>query len=410
MYFAFLALLIGLLLLVVKKPYYGTLATLIIISLGPAIDSSVGSNIKFGVIAAIFIVVAINAIGHYKVASYALVFMVLALLKEMIGMALGFTMQSFMLSIYVYVIIFGIAYFNFLDIKARRINFWDQYKIYVIICLVIQFYRAIFDFSFFGLATMKGDGIIGQELYEFGGELFRPSSLQGCIVYAIELGIFIGITIVKEGINKKNSVILILSTVGLLLTYSRSGLLIFLVSVVYYLIKSKKFSVLPVILLAFVAYMLAAIGYGDRINEFLDFGSETYQARLTSISMVSNKIFNFDLKDFIFGVGYGMANYVDENGAITYYVENYFISLIINSGFITLIMMVFYSIYVIIEGIRKKLVDTLLFGMLLVVNFLACSLLTYSVQILFWMLSLSILYDGHTPLKTNALKFKRSVC
>lgn len=407
MYFAFLALLIGLLLLVVQKPFYGTLTTLIIISLGPAIDPSVGSNIKFGVIAAIFLVVATNALRHYKVSIYAIVFMVLALVKEIIGYTLGFTMQSFMLSIYVYVVIFGIAYFNFLDIKARGINFWDQYQIYIIICLAIQFYRAIFDFSFFGLATMKGDGMY-QELYEYGGELFRPSSLQGCIVYAIELGVFIGITILKEGINKKNSIILIVATIGLLLTYSRSGLLIFFISVIFYLVRSRKTSFLPIALIAFVVYLLANIGYSDRLNESLDFGSETYQTRFTSIATVLGKISSFNFFECIFGVGYGMANYIGENGLIAYYVENYYLSLIINSGFVTLILMIFYSIYIIFEGRKKKLSDTVVFVALLIVNFLACSLLTYSVQILFWMLSLSILYDGHSPLAVKTHKLKRS--
>ena len=254
---------------------------------------------------------------------------------------------------------------------------------------------------------MKGDGMY-QELYEYGGELFRPSSLQGCIVYAIELGVFIGITILKEGINKINSIILIVATIGLLLTYSRSGLLIFFGSVMFYLVRSQKTSFLPIALIAFVVYLLANIGYSDRLNESLDFGSETYQTRFTSIATVFGKISSFSFSECVLGVGYGMANYIGENGLIAYYVENYYLSLIINSGFVTFIMMIIYSIYVIVEGRKKKLTDTVVFGLLLVVNFLACSLLTYSVQILFWMLSLGILYDGHTPMRTKALKMKRS--
>lgn len=382
--------------LVVKRPATGALVVLFTISLSPIIDSVFPQIFRNVWVLIVFLVQFVIGAKKKLITNTIIIYIAAVVFKEVFSFFILGNVNSLVLSIYVYIVIFGVAYFTYKFSKSTD-EFWNYYKIYIVVCLLIQFYRTLFDYSFFGLATMNDD-VQFASLYEFGGEHFRPASLQGSIIYAIELAIFISIILLKKGINKKNAIFIALAMIGLILTYSRSGLLIVGISVAYYFIKKKqiiKASVLAVLLLG----LLSIFQYGERLNESTDLSSDTYQGRFMSIAMTLNTIERLNIEDYIFGVGYGRANYVQEDGTVEYYVEDYFLSVIINSGILTLIALIAYFVKAIKKGLRRHCIETIPFIGLILVNILASSMLAYTVQILFWILTFSIFI----PLKRNQL-------
>lgn len=389
MFLLIIVVLAFLLTLVVKRPEYGILALLIIAGFGPIFDYAVGNAAKFAIIFVFFLVELFYAIKNKYRSNIVILFMSLAILKELFAYVLGVSINSFMMAIYVYVVIFGITFFSYKEIQRKHVDFFKQYAIYIILCLIVQFYRALFDFTFFGLATMDFAGTEFEELYSYGGEQFRPSSLQGCIVYSIEISVFTGLMILKQGINRKNALFLAICSIGTFLTYSRSGLLILVVAAVYSFYKKGKLSILPLLLIGLLGYVLMNIGYETRMEAATSSGE--YAWRLGSMMNVLSQISNFDAIKLLFGAGYGLANYVGDSGEAVYYVEDFYLALIVNSGIVTFFAFIVYSLRTVVKGVRKKSIEGFMFIMILLVNILACSLLAYTVQILFWYLSFCIL-------------------
>lgn len=398
MYIIAIVLVLALLVLVYRRPEYGLLTALILISFGPVVDTLPVPNAKFVLITIVFLIEASAAFRRNAVSNTIIIYFAIIFLKELMCYFTGLsTKSSFILAIYVYVIIVGLTYFTFVSIKKEGGDFFNQYKIYIILCLAVQFYRAFIDYSFMGLAT----GYI----YAEGDSQWRPSSLQTPINYCLELTAFTGWMLFKEGLKKSNIVLFVICIAGIVLTFSRSGLVGFFICLLWYFVNSKgtqrsRKIVVSVFMVPLLIILLVRFDYTDRFLEIFDTTSEHagYVNRFGSIDSVTNQIANFDIGSLLFGKGWGAANYADQNGTILYYVENFYLSLLINSGLIVFVAFIIYILRTLFKGWKADKNNMVLLFSILITNFLAANLLAYTIQIITAFLCFSIMY-ANKPFK-----------
>lgn len=409
MTYIILAVLLVFIIVIIKKPYLALIYVMILLGFAPIFDHYLGnSSIRFGLIALVFIIQLLKT-GVKRRNEILYIFFALVVLKEIVGMAFGATMQSFIQAMYTYVIVIGIVYFSYWEMKKNRIDFLRLFSVYIVLCLGVLFYRTLFDYSFHGLALNEDVFTKYSGNFEYGSYSFRPSSFESPIIFSIQLSIFISWLVFKEGITKRNALLLTFSTIGLLLTFSRSGLLMLMIAGVIYAVKSKK-SPIVICFMALVLFgLMVALDYTDRFLDVFKIGSESadYQGRFNSINTVWRQIASFDISELFLGLGYGVANNPDDNGDVLYYVENYYFTLFINSGFFALLLFLLYYLKVVIHGVKRSNYYSLLCLLILLVNCLACSLYANTVFMLLFFLSLCAIHGDTCPLSTIASDEKR---
>lgn len=383
-----------LLFFVLRKPEYGILATLILVGCGDLFDFFLPSIVKLASIFLIFIIEAYKGFKNKVIQGHLLVFFLLVVIKELLGFFFvpETNVNHFVTAIYVYIIIVTISIVSFKEIRKKNIDFWKQYTVYIIIGLLIQLVRAFYDYQFFGVKPYLIDEVGADSFYEIGGVAYRPSSLMTPIVFSIELGVFIGATVIRKGITLKTLPMLLWAIIGLMLTNSRSGMVVLILVGIYWIVKNKRL-VAGAVFATIVVGALFLFNYAERLQTIFDFKNHTYDTRFKSINKTLGQVADFGVDKVLFGAGYGAANYIDENGDVLYYVEDFYISLLVNSGYITSLLFLGYLFYVISRGLRIRSSNVLLLVCILLVNFFACSLMIYTVQLLFWVITLSILWD-----------------
>lgn len=376
-----------------KKPEFGILTTLLLLSLGPIVDSVLPSGTKYLLLIFIMICLYIKTNRNYISANYY-VLMVLFFIKELLTLGLTGSITSFMIAICYFCVVPTITYFSYIHMCIKNVNYLNHLKIYIAISLAIQFYRTFFDITFFGFASYDFDLNKYSDLMTVGSELFRPSNLESCIIFAIELAVFLSLLVINEGVTKKTIPFILFGTIGLILTLSRSGLLIFLITVMYFLYKKGqiKWSVLFILLVATFSIYL---GFLERLSEMTDLHSETYEIRINSMNTVWNKVQNFDFSTLLFGYGSGSANRAATgvNGDFTFYVENFFLAILIDNGVFSLVAIAalfFKSLYV---AVRKNRSLALLLSLVIITNFMSCNMISYCVEIFVLLISVPFLYN-----------------
>ena len=123
------------------------------------------------------------------------------------------------------------------------------------------------------------------------------------------------------------------------------------------------------------------------IVSLLDYNKGAYGTRMTSMSGALNFIAEMDIKSFFIGLGSGSASqHGAGHGMEMVYVENAFISLIIDNGMIFFICYLLSLVYFCIQT-RLKSDSAYSFVILVsigVVNLFSANLTTLSVQLLYW--------------------------
>lgn len=373
-----------------KKPMYGAIITLFVFSFGALFIHYNFSLARYGAVVAIFIIEIFKGKSYLNKTFFAL--LSFFIFKELLNLINNGSFHQFSMSAYYYIITPTIAYLSFCKIKENNGDFLRQLKVYFIICLLVQLYRTIFDITFFGIIEFNFDINKYEDSMVVGSDLFRPSNLESCITFSIELGTFLGLLLLREKLSKWNILILLFGMIGLVLTLSRSGLVIFAIAVAYYAYANKNYKFLALIFI-FGGFLAVNMGFMERLTEMTDFGSETYQTRGSSIQNVTDSIRNFDFLSYIIGLGFGSANYAAEAGdSFKFYVENYYLATFINGGLIYFIALLLFCLLIIVHGWNKKKDYLCLSVGIMITNCLSCNLLSYTVEILFIYLAFSILH------------------
>ena len=395
MSFIFISILLVFLYYTLKRPELGLVFTMALIGFGPLFDTFVGNGVKFAAILAIFLIETFRA-GRMKYFNKMLIiYIIIAFFKELLSLIAGSTLDSFVNAIFVYIILISITFFSFIENKRKGKDFYNQFKYFIFVCLVIQFYRIVFDYSFFGMAMSTQKMDMYSDIYEYGSFSFRPSSLEDAIIFSIELSVFMCWMMFREGINKKNILYFIVCLIGLLFTFSRSGLVVLIIGLIWYMYKSKKSIGSLLVIISIGIFLMMAMDYTDRFLDIFSSKSETsnYDIRFNSMKTVIGQIEEFSIPDIILGKGYNVANAPQKNGEILYYVENYYLTLLINSGIFALLLFILYFIRVVFVGLKKHNNFFMLCFLILLVNTIAASLYANNILMLLFYFSFAILYN-----------------
>lgn len=117
------------------------------------------------------------------------------------------------------------AYYSLIYMKLNGKKISDVFIPYFIVNLLILYYRAFVDYSFFGSLTMFGGF---EHLYSAGGALYRPSNLTSPIIFSVELAVFLGVLFHEQGGSPKTFLLTASSILPFALMRSRSGLMLLL--------------------------------------------------------------------------------------------------------------------------------------------------------------------------------------
>ncbi|MBP5551665.1 MAG: hypothetical protein J6X93_06420 [Bacilli bacterium] len=374
------------------KPKYSFVFVLFIVAFGSFFDYYTFEYAKFISLLIILVAMLIDAARNDEINMYIIIFDLIVVMKELVCFAIGISdLNQLIMSIYVYAIIFSICYFGFRSFKRNKVDILNVMKCFFIICFLIQLYRTFFDYTFFGVKPYEFERIGSlADAYDFGGRYFRPSSLESPIVYSVQCGLIFGFILFKEGINRKSIFWLLAIIISIILTKSRTGMLIVIALVLVYSVITKKI-IFPLFIVFTGAILLFALGYGNTFMSIFDFSSETYARRITSIQNTISTIKSFNLVDILFGRGYGIAGYIQDDLSVSVYAENFYLALIVNSGFLSFCLFILYSLISIAKGMKSKNRIIWLFIAILMSNYFAISLLCYSIQIFFWFFSFELL-------------------
>ena len=375
---------------VAKKPENGMIVTLSIQGFGRLFDSYLGSSFRFSLVAIIFAIELFHANRQRNLTllwfwgTFAIIF------KELLSLLLeANTTSSSLGSIYAYVLVFSISFFSYKQIVEKKVDFSEQLKIYIALCFAVQLYRIFIDYTFGGIVQLEATA----SYYEFGGAFFRPSNLESPVIYPIEVAIFFALILFRDISFMQKAPWLIISAISIIMTSSRSGLIMLFIFVSGFAIIKKQYIYFCLfVIICVIAFNTLDI-FSRRINKMLDKNDRTYDTRFNSISTTIEQISNLDLKYSVLGLGYGSANVKNSEGKMLVYSENYPLALWANNGFVFLSIFLIYMFFCFKQGIKKRNTNTIILASLFIVNILALSLLMYSVQILFWYITFSLLQE-----------------
>lgn len=365
-----------------QKVYFSLLGFLFLVSFGKLFTFLTNiqsmSIIYIYYFAIFFISIMYRERDNYKLTTLIFVIGVFCLLL----------MQTLVSKIDISGLSLGIARFLFLPIMAsyaakdiikRNVDLCSIFIVYFSLSFVIFYIRAFYSYDFFNILDV-----------EMEAWTYRPSSFTNPIIFAIEVAIFISLMLHSQLAIKAKLLLILISIIPLVLMFSRSAYVIIIINLLFFLIYKKRF--VSIFNLVFVSTLLGAIYFnltGDLpyILSIFDFEGGSYGTRTTSMTDALIFISEMNIQEFLFGLGSGFAS---QHGATEYgtvfYVENTFLSLIIENGMLFMVFYLISLIYFIIKtGLKKnsKYHFVLIISIALV-NLFSANLTVLSVQILYW--------------------------
>ena len=317
--------------------------------------------------------------------------MLIVITKELISYAIGISNSwQLFVSLFSYLVIAGTAYCGFKCMDDVREDFWNNLKFVFLLFFAVQIYRTFFDYTFWGIKPLELEGEQYSSLFQYGGLYFRPSSLESPIIYSVELALFLGYLLFHDGFSRENWLWFVGGGVSLLLTNSRTGMIILALAIIGNALFKKQYKTTFGLLL-FAIMIITILGKWNTISSIFDLSGGTYVRRISSIQNTVNTLRNMSPLEMLFGMGFGAANYIQENNQVMIYVEDFYFALIANSGFITTAFFFVFCICAVFVGLLHKNNSSVLLISLLIGNIVACSLLNYTIQLFFWILSFSLL-------------------
>lgn len=356
------------------------------ISLGSILNQVISNSTTYFVVAIAVIKMA-TRIFQRKMRKNTLVISIMTLVALLFLLLFNqYSTDNFIYGMYELIVLPFLCFDTIKNTKNKNRDFIDGYSIYIFVGFIIQFYRVLFDYTFFGLAVNTDIYQNYSSIFMFGSASFRPSSLLSPIIFGIEVVIANYLLILKYGFKKRVCLFAIISAVSLYLMRSRSSIILLFLLCLILLIKVKgkiKLAFLPLTLVFMISMFV-----GERFNilEILTFKDESYSIRFSSIENELVKFVNDPVNNIIFGKGIGTANKMIE-GTMEYYVEDFFIALLIDLGITGFLILGAIVLKAIRDSFycRKAYLGLLLIG-LLVVNLFASNLSSFVIQILFWVI------------------------
>lgn len=346
--------------------FYSIILFLFLSSLGPVIDNTFGSAFKLLMYFSTLLVTAFIGVFYCNVLRstfgiYTIFFIIIILLAQLIFVTSD--LLSFGQGIFRFLLmpiaVFSIVVF----LKQKNINSYVFFRFYFILNLAIFYYRAIFDYSFFGFY----DGFDAEFFY-------RPSNLSSPIIFAIELSIWLGIIFQK---GKNITLWFLLIVPALILMHSRSSFIIVLLILIFYYFKNlKKINVL----LYSIFLLITAVYFIDYeiIESIVNFKSSHYQKRFSSVANVLNLISEFSVGEFLFGLGYGVT--IGGNSyANAVYLENGILSIFIENGLFLFLLFIFALFFLFFKYFNRPNVFFVILISVIITNLFASNITSNTV-------------------------------
>ncbi len=289
-----------------------------------------------------------------------------------------------------------VAYYSVWLNRRGFFNLIDFLLPVVVICIFVVYWRVFVDYSFFGLISFA-DSTSVDDLYKFGAEFWRPSSLESPIIFSIELALFVFYyyrenTIIKNG-NVKSLLFVLITIVPFLVMRSRSAFIILLGTSLLYFFRND-FRFYKLIYVFFFILLISPFFKYIGFDSILFLTDESLSDRSNSLSNSLNGFVASSFKNIILGFGSGHSNFeLNENSGFNIYVENYFASFLIDYGFVLTFLFLIFNAYLFIVGlISAGNIVKLSVPFFILVNFFSSNLTAYSLQFLYWLLIFEIYF------------------
>jgi hypothetical protein len=288
-----------------------------------------------------------------------------------------FNLKTLSLSVMQVLFIPLIAYYGAYDMRKKNVDIFSVFIAYLLINYFIFYTRAFFDYNFFGVLDA-----------ELAAWMYRPSNLTTPIIFSIEVAILLSLMIQSQLKNSYKIMLLLISVAPLILMHSRSAYIIIFISYTFFLLREKKYTALFYLIIVLILASSAYFYVAEKVPYFFTlFEFESYGSRVSSLLNSVDFISKMEIVNIFFGLGAGSSShYTASNIVDVIYVENAFISMIIEHGIIVFIGYIFSLLYYIIKTGLKG--DSAYFFVIIIslwiVNMMSASLTVMSVSILYW--------------------------
>ena len=390
-----------------KKPYITSMSFALIVSTGSVIKVYVSDIVYYGILLTIVATLVINVVRDKLIIKQIYYIMVAIVIYLVLHLIINpFEPLKLILTVYRYFIIPVMVYYTLVYVKRENKLVSSIFIPYIIVNLVIVYYRTFIDYSFFHVFPYY-KGNIFTMLDLVGISNFRPANLSSPIIFSIELVVLIALFYFENGWNSKFIALVSFSALPIILMQSRSSFVLIIVIMLYSIIskKSLKFIILTSAIFVFVGFLLR-----DTIHFFSIFNprNQTYVVRLNSMITSLGLFIKQGWTRILFGMGVGTTNQtIGDNGQFEFYVENFHLSLLYDSGLLIFIIWVLFNTFLLIRAIITKQTQSYLIGIiagLLLINFVSSNLTAYTTQIFYWMMVFELIMSNKAKRKCILIK------
>jgi len=382
-------------LLIWSKPYYASLFLCLVISMSPFLDLYISSTKYYAInLLIVFVLMLCVFRDHLIFLKIPLLILTVVIFVLFQVLLISITSMQFELSLLRYIAIPVVSYYTIIYLKKNNLKLSDVFIFYIIINLIICYYRALIDYSFFGSIFTKA-GTIYESQYSVGGVLYRPSNLNSPIIFSIELVAYWSLYLYEKGKTKMFYLISLVSIYPFILMRSRSAFVLLGLCIGSHLIYKKKYVLLSVI--GFLSIIMVVL-FSSQIHflSVFNFHEESYATRVNSIIDTILNFRNESWQVVLFGKGFGTANMILVPGSnMAVYVENFHLSLLYDAGLVVFGTWIIFNIKIILSAIKKHKyahIAVIIIGILFI-NIFSTNLTSYTVQVLYWQLAFMLLVN-----------------
>jgi hypothetical protein len=395
----------------IKQPEHIAMFLALVISLSPFTSRFIADWVYFGLQLCMFLVLVFQCIKEKCTPKWFLLLMIVIIVLQAINtfVCKNQSVRQLLFGMYQYVFLPSFAYLSILSMRRKGMQLGRVMVFYVVINLLIFYWRAFVDYTFFGTNIAGLDWRYIDE-YKIGGRygLFRPSNLNTPLSFAVELAVLIAVilwenwaselmpgsalrnnslkSVLKNG--RFGSIVLLLVSLpvfSLMKTRSGTMLLIFLLCTLLISLKKTKL-LLRVLVIGTVVLFI----FQDRIYLLTAFSpyEQTYPTRINSIKNSLSLFSQFSLSEQLLGKGVGAANSNLLSDGFIYYSENFFVAHLINGGILLFVLWLGVTMFLLFKRTTYNYYRFVIIGILLV-NLLASSLSINNTWYLYWLVCFS---------------------
>lgn len=367
-----------------KRPYLTILTLFLTISLGPLINHYTTSSVSYAYQVIIFTFTLYNVVNNRVINKRILAIQFVVILYIFLQILfIKINLEQIFLSVYRLLIIPSVSFYAFELLKTNNKKISDISLYYLIPNLIVLYYRAFIDYSFFGIMDDYSNTIYSS-LYSFGGINYRPSNLHSPIIFSVELVLLLSLYLFEKGNDKVFKILVILSIVPIFLMRSRTSIALLLLLLVYYFVKESNIK--SMIIISLTSIILFIINTTHNVFRVFTNTNLNIEARFNSINYFSNNFGNENLIYQIFGKGIGTTNVVlSTTGEMALYVENFHLSILYDLGIFVFFIWIIFNLGMVVYSYanhKSRVYSIMLLGILLI-NFLASNMTSYTIQMIY---------------------------